>query len=147
MLRARMIVAMESLFSEKDRQNLKYFPRYYFVLAPLGDGKMNHLSSGDQWNGVLNALKSELRVVRDRQERMGGALKQIDEKISKVEMRIDLHLQRMEEKFGRNDDKLRGPLASTMNEMEKRLQGLEVKVGNLDQKFDQLFHYLKDIKG
>ena len=61
-----MIVSMEKLFNEKQLTTVEYFPRHHFVLVPLGDGQMNGLSLGDQWNGVLNALKSEIKELRDR---------------------------------------------------------------------------------
>lgn len=157
MLRARMIVAMESLFSQQDRQNRTYFPRYYYVLVPLGDGKMNHLSTGDQWNGVLNALKGELRIVRDKQDRLGGTLRQLDEKMTKVEMRIDSHIERIEQKLGRSEERANGIKAGPNVEellsqfdakVERRLQGLENKLSEMDRKFEQLFHFLsvKDAK-
>jgi hypothetical protein len=76
MLRARMVVSMEKLFGEKERARAEYFPRHYFVLVPLGDGQMNGLSSGDQWNGVLNALKSEIRELRDRLQEQGDRQEQ-----------------------------------------------------------------------
>jgi hypothetical protein len=36
-----MVVSMEKLFSEKELAKAEYFPRYHFVLVPLGDGQMN----------------------------------------------------------------------------------------------------------
>jgi hypothetical protein len=140
MLRARMIVSMEKLFREKDLQErTEFFPRYCFVLIPLGgDGQMN--ASKDQWNGVLNALKSEIRELRDRlgeqserqehvrvqQERGSSSLK------NDICERQDNSLLKMEERMKRS-----------IREVEGRVVGIEGRLAAIEE---NLLTILREIK-
>lgn len=65
-----MVVTIEKLFGDKERTKAEYFPRHHFVLVPLGDAQMSG-TSGDQWNGVLNALKGEIRELREEIQKQG----------------------------------------------------------------------------
>lgn len=96
MLRARILVSMERLFTPFDREIPDIFPRHYYVLVPLGDAHMNSLSSNDQWNGVLNALKSEGRSHHS----------EVIKKVTKVEENLDYHVKRLEEDMKHLDSKL-----------------------------------------
>jgi hypothetical protein len=125
MLRARMVVSMEKLFGEKERARDEYFPRHYFVLVPLGDGQMNGLSSGDQWNGVLNALKSEIRELRDRLQEQGerqeqGRVSQ-DRALGKMEGTIDQRVGKMEGTIG----ELKGSIREVDARVQERLEAIE----------------------
>jgi hypothetical protein len=97
-----MIVSMEKLFSEKELA-IADFPRHHFVLVPLGDGQMNGLSSGDQWNGVLNALKSEIGELKKSQRMKMEELKRMRETLREVEDRV---IQKVEERVGQMEENL-----------------------------------------
>jgi hypothetical protein len=132
MLRARMVVSMEKLFGEKERARDEYFPRHYFVLVPLGDGQMSGLSSGDQWNGVLNALKSEIRELRDRLQEQGDRQEQgrvnQESALGKMEGTID---QRM------------GKMEGTIGEVQERVAGVEGRLGAMEE---TLLAILREVK-
>jgi hypothetical protein len=121
MLRARMVVSMEKLFGEKERARVEYFPRHYFVLVPLGDCQMSGLSSGDQWNGVLNALKSEIRELRDRLQEQGDR-----------------------QEHGRvSQESALGKLEGTIGEVEERVAGVEGRLGAMEE---TLLAILREVK-
>lgn len=61
MLRARLVLELEESNANGERSK-GCFPRFYHVLVPIGDSKMDGLDDGDQWKGVLNALKTKIDV-------------------------------------------------------------------------------------
>jgi hypothetical protein len=99
LLRGRVLVSMERLFSNKERSNPNYFPRFYFLLVPFGS---KGLSSGDQWSGILNSLKVELQEkIGSMEQKIGSANKKMEEKIGSMEQKIGSMDQKMEEQMER----------------------------------------------
>jgi hypothetical protein len=98
MLRARILVSTERLFNEDDRKKFGYFPRYYFVLVPLGDGRMSGLTSVDQWDDLLNAMKIE---VREQQERVGKKITEVEERLEGKIGNLEKEIQQVHEKMTR----------------------------------------------
>jgi hypothetical protein len=129
MLRARMVVSMEKLFGEKERARDEYFPRHYFVLVPLGDGQMNGLSSGDQWNGVLNALKSEIRELRDRLQEQG-----VSQERGITSLKRDI--------CDRQDRAL-GKMEGTIGEVMERVERVEARLGAMEETLLAIFREVK----
>jgi hypothetical protein len=140
MLRARMVVSMEKLMGEKelrDARDAGWFPCHYFVLVPFGDGLMSGLSSGDQWNGMLNALKSEIRELRDHLQEQGRVQQERGSASMKKEIcdRHDSTLLKMDEKLGRSIGEVKG----TIREMKESMGKLEGEVkGNLREVEDRV---------
>jgi outer membrane protein TolC len=153
MLRSRMLVAMERLFDARDLARAEYFPRIYLLVLPLGDGKMQSLSTSDQWNGMLNALKGELRVLRTRQEKVAKTIGQVDETIGRVDLKMEMRIGRVEGKIGTSEERMRNQsdrieqrIAKVEQRVEERLNGVEGKLSQLDQKLDQLLFLLREAK-
>jgi hypothetical protein len=144
MLRARMVVSMEKLFGEKERARDDYFPRHYFVLVPLGDGQMNGLSSGDQWNGVLNALKGEIRELRDRLQEQG-----VSQERGIISLKRDI-CDRQDRALGKMEgtiDQRVGKMEGTIGEMKKSLREVEERVqGRLKAIEETLLVILREVR-
>jgi peptidoglycan hydrolase CwlO-like protein len=115
---------MESLFSDKERSDPRYFPRFYFLLVPLG---RQGLTSGDQWSGLLNSLKGELQKKEQKmEEKIGSANKKMEEKIGSIEEKIGSANKKMEEKMSGMDEKI-----GAMDEK------IEQKIGSLEQRMEE----------
>jgi predicted nucleic acid-binding Zn-ribbon protein len=135
-----MVVSMEKLFSEKELA-MADFPRHHFVLVPLGDGQMNGLSSGDQWNGVLNALKSEIKDLRDRQEQgrdqqekgITTLKSEIGELKKSQGMNVE-ELKRMEGSLREVEERVIQKMERSLREVEERvIQKMEERVGRMEE--------------
>jgi septin family protein len=119
---------MESLFSDKERSDPRYFPRFYFLLVRLGG---QGLTPGDQWSGLLNSLKGELREKEQKmEEKIGSANKKMEEKIEQkiesLEEKIGSANKKMEEKMSSMDEKI-GGLEQRMEERMDRLDAMQAK--------------------
>jgi hypothetical protein len=155
MLRARIVVSMEKLKSEKELRSANaagWFPRHYFVLVPLGDGQMNGLSSGDQWNGIFNALKSEIRELRDHLQEQGDRLQERGSASIKKDIcdRHDISLEKMrgnmDLKIGEVKEsivKLEGDVKGSLREVDDRVAGVE---GRLEKMEETLLAILREVK-
>jgi hypothetical protein len=136
MLRARMVVSMEKLFGEKERARVEYFPRHYFVLVPLGDGQMSGLSSGDQWNGVLNALKSEIRDLRDRLQEQG-----VNQERGSASLKRDI-CDRQDSALGKMEGTI-GEVKGSIREVEERMERVEGRLGAMEETLLAIFREVK----
>jgi hypothetical protein len=96
MLRARILVSMERLFTPEDRHRPGHFPPYYFVMVPLGDGRMSGLTTVDQWDDLLNSLKCE---IRDTQQRVEKKITQVEEMIEVKVGNVEKEIQQVHEKM------------------------------------------------
>jgi hypothetical protein len=119
---------MEKLFGEKERSRVDYFPRYYFVLVPLGDSRLDGQSSEDQFSRVLNALKREMLELRDFQ--LQGRAQERAHVSSKREI-LDL-LMRMEDRIERVEEKV-----------VQRAKGIEDRLGAIEKHLLMLYRETK----
>jgi DNA anti-recombination protein RmuC len=147
MLRARMVVSMEKLFGERERARAEYFPRHYFVLVPLGDGQMSGLSSGDQWNGVLNALKSEIRELRDRLQEQSDRQEQgrVSQERGITSLKRDI-CDRQDRALGKMEgtiDQRVGKMEGTIGEVMERVERVEARLGAMEETLLAIFREVK----
>jgi hypothetical protein len=143
MLRARMVVSMEKLMGERELRRARaagWFPRHYFVLVPLGDGQMNGLSSGDQWNGVLNALKTEIRELRDhlqeqgdRQEQ-GRAQQETQQEKGSASFKKDIAMLEV---------RMRESIDLQIGKVEDRVVGVEGRLGKMEETLAEILREVK----
>jgi hypothetical protein len=74
---------MEKLFSDKERSDANYFPRFYFLLVPFGSQGLN---SGDQWSGIFNSLKGELqKKIGSMEEKIGSMERKMEERMDRID--------------------------------------------------------------
>jgi chromosome segregation ATPase len=129
---------MERLFSDKERSDPNYFPRFYFLLVPFGS---QGLSSGDQWSGILNSLKGELQKrIGIMEEKIGTANKKMEEKLEEKMEEIGTANKKMEEKLekkmeeiGTANKKMQGQIGS----MEEKIASIEEKIASANKKMEQ----------
>ena len=98
MLRARLLLSMENLFTPQDRLKSGYFPQFYHVLVPLGDHHLTQSSSSnDQWSGALKALKGEFRSGLEKSDKeMGKMVKELENEVEKSIQKIESLDKKME---------------------------------------------------
>eukprot|EP00050_Salpingoeca_kvevrii_P022764 m.131736 g.131736 ORF g.131736 m.131736 type:complete len:284 (-) comp9818_c0_seq6:189-1040(-) len=73
MLRSRILVEQERFCSPEELA--KHAPQFLHVLVPEGSGDMEGLGgTSEQWNGVLHALKQQIREVKEQNERLESKL-------------------------------------------------------------------------
>jgi chromosome segregation ATPase len=136
MLRAGVLVSQERLFNQSQRSNPEYFPRFYFVLVPVGKGRMGDLRSADQWNGVLNSLKGEIQHTHHDHQESSRAL---DKKIMTVESRLGT----LEEAIVKKMEARMGTLEETIG---RKIETVEGRMGRIEEVLERIEAALREHK-
>jgi polyhydroxyalkanoate synthesis regulator phasin len=110
---------MEELFSDEERSDPNYFPRFYFLLVPF---RSQALNSGDQLSGIFNSLKGEI------QKQTGSMEQKMEEKIESME-------EKMEEKIGSANKSMEQKMEEKIGSMKEQIRSMEQK---MEERMDRI---------
>ncbi len=84
-LRAGLLLELEIFMDEEDKKDTAKFPSHLHVLIPK-DHDETKFDGGNQWVGMLGAIKGEINAV---EESLHKEISAVQTKISAVEIKMD----------------------------------------------------------
>lgn len=102
LLRARILLEMELFMSEEEKRREEWFPRFLQVLVPQGAVQDPEAGAGEEWQGVLHALKQGQELRQDELEDQMNAKFSATQLSMKEQFKaVDVRLARMEDSLAR----------------------------------------------
>ncbi len=135
-LRAGLLLELEIDMSEEDKMDTDTFPPYLHVLIPK-DHDETKFDGGDQWLGVLGAIKGE---INEQGEKTKKDINGVEAKIISVEKSLQSKIRAVEESLNKEISAME---ESLNKKFETKIDSVETKIEASNKKMDEILSILK----